>query len=151
MYLRRSSRTNKNGTTTSYLSLAHNYRDADTGVSKPRILHSFGREDELDPEALQRLMASIARHLDVAVPGDGSDPAALDLEPVDGRDLGGVWVLERLWSKLGIDVEIRGLARRGRGQIDPSWLRSMPTDVRSRPIATGGRGDGGVSGDEIHR
>jgi len=114
VYLRRSSRTNKDGTTTSYLALAHNYRDPDTGVSKPKILHSFGREDELDPDALQRLMASIARHLDVAVPGsvDDGDPAALDLEPIDGRDLGGVWVLDQLWSKLGIDVEIRKLARK---------------------------------------
>ena len=98
---------------TSYLALAHNYRDPDSGVSKPKILHSFGREDELDPEALMRLMASIARHLDVAVPGsvDAGDPAALDLEPVDGRDLGGAWVLDRLWSQLGIDTEIRRLAR----------------------------------------
>ena len=113
MYLRRSSRTNKDGTTTSYLALAHNYRDPDTGVSKPKVLHSFGREDELDPDALERLMASIARHLDVAVPSsaDDRDPAGLDLEPVDGRDLGGVWVLDQLWSKLGIDVEIRKLAR----------------------------------------
>jgi transposase len=114
VYLRRSSRTNKDGTVTSYLSLAHNYRDPDTGVSKPKILHSFGREDELDPEALHRLMASIARHLDVAVPGssiDAGDPAALDLEPVDGRDLGGGWVLEQLWARLGIGDQIRKLAR----------------------------------------
>jgi transposase len=113
VYLRRSSRTNKDGSVTTYLSLAHNYRDPDSGVSKPKILHSFGRADELDPEALERLMASIARHLDVAVPGgvDGSDPAALDLEPIDGRDLGGVWVLDQLWSRLGIDTEIRKLAR----------------------------------------
>jgi transposase len=113
VYLRRSSRTNKDGTVTSYLSLAHNYRDPDSGVSKPKILHSFGREDELDPEALQRLMASIARHLDVAVPGDGGEdgPVALDLEPVDGRDLGGVWVLEQLWSRLQIGAEIRKLAQ----------------------------------------
>jgi len=112
VYLRKSSRTNKDGSVTSYLSLAHNYRDPDSGVSKPRILHSFGREDELDPEALTRLMASIARHLDVAAPAvaDGG-PVALDLEPVDGRDLGGVWVLDQLWSRLGIGAEIRKLAR----------------------------------------
>jgi transposase len=113
VYLRRSSRTNKDGTTTSYLALAHNYRDPDSGVSKPKILHSFGREDQLDPDALQRLMGSIARHLDVAVPGsvpDDGDPATLNLEPVDGRDLGGVWVLDQLWSKLGIGTEIRKLA-----------------------------------------
>jgi transposase len=113
VYLRRSSRTNKDGTTTSYLSLAHNYRDPDSGVSKPKILHSFGREDELDPDALHRLMASIARHLDVTVPGDldAGDPAALDLEPIDGRDLGGVWVLDQLWNRLQIGAEIRKLAR----------------------------------------
>jgi hypothetical protein len=113
VYLRRSSRTNKDGTTTSYLALAHNYRDPDSGVSKPKILHSFGREDELDPDALHRLMASIARHLDVAVPGstDAGDPATLDLEPIDGRDLGGVWVLDQLWARLGIGTEIRKLAR----------------------------------------
>jgi transposase len=113
VYLRRSSRTNKDGTTTSYLSLAHNYRDPDSGVSKPKILHSFGREDDLDPQALHRLMASIARHLDVAVPGSVDDrgPAALDLEPIDGRDLGGVWVLDQLWNRLQIGAEIRKLAR----------------------------------------
>jgi transposase len=113
VYLRRSSRTNKDGTTTSYLALAHNYRDPDSGVSKPKILHSFGREDELDPDALQRLMRSIARHLDVAAPeSDNEDPVALDLVPVDGRDLGGVWVLDQLWSRLGIGAEIRKLARK---------------------------------------
>ena len=99
---------------TSYLSLAHNYRDPDSGVSKPKILHSFGREDELDPQALERLMASIARHLDVAVPGSGvdaGDPAALDLDPVDGRDLGGAWVLDQLWARLGVGAEIRKLAK----------------------------------------
>lgn len=98
---------------TSYLSLAHNYRDPDTGVSKPRILHSFGREDELDPQALHRLMASIARHLDVTVPAsaDEDGPVALDLEPIDGRDLGGAWVLDQLWARLGIGDTIRRLAR----------------------------------------
>jgi transposase len=111
VYLRKSSRTNKDGSVTSYLSLAHNYRDPDSGVSKPKILHSFGREDELDPEALTRLMASIARHLDVAAPSVADGPVALDLEPVDGRDLGGAWVLDQLWSRLGIDTEIRKLAR----------------------------------------
>ena len=113
MYLRRSSRTNKDGTVTSYLALAHNYRDPDSGVSKPKILHSFGREDELDPHALERLMASIARHLDIAAPHAADDgPATLDLEPIDGRDLGGAWVLDQLWSRLGIGTEIRKLARK---------------------------------------
>jgi hypothetical protein len=81
-------------------------------VSKPKILHSFGREDQLDPEALERLMASIARHLDLTVPAGGDEPVGLELEPVDGRDLGGVWVLDQLWDRLGIGREIRRLARK---------------------------------------
>jgi transposase len=112
VYLRRSSRTNRDGTITSYLALAHNYRDAVTGVSKPKILHSFGREDELDPQALERLMASIARHLDLTVPAGGDEPVGLELEAVDGRDLGGAWVLDQLWARLGIGREIRKLARK---------------------------------------
>ena len=120
MYLRRSSRTNKDGTVTSYLALAHNYRDPDTGVSKPKILHSFGREDELDPQALERLMASIARHLDIAAPHAVDDgPATLELEPIDGRDLGGAWVLNQLWSQLGIGTEIRKLARKPKHRPGP--------------------------------
>jgi hypothetical protein len=122
VYLRRSSRTNKDGTTTSYLALAHNYRDPDSGASKPKILHSFGREGELDPDALQRLMGSIARHLDVAAPHAADDgPVTLDLEPIDGRDLGGVWVLDQLWSRLGIDVEIRKLARKPGHRPEPKF------------------------------
>jgi hypothetical protein len=41
-------------------------------------LHSFGREDQLDPQALERLMASIARHLDltVTVPGGADNTGA---------------------------------------------------------------------------
>jgi hypothetical protein len=59
-------------------------------------------------------VGSIARHLDIAAPQSADDvPATLDLEPIDGRDLGGVWVLDQLWSRLGIDSEIRKLARTG--------------------------------------
>ena len=104
----------QDGTTVSYLALANNLRNTQTGVSKPKILHSFGREDELAPEVLERLIASIARHLHVAMPdsADVGDPAALDPEPGDGPDLGGVWVLDQLIAMLGIYREIRELARR---------------------------------------
>ena len=111
MYLRRSSRTNKDGTVTSYLALAHNYRDPDTGVSKPKISHSFGREDQLDRGQIEGAMASFARYLDLPVPGGSTEGVGELPEPVDGRDFGGAWVLDRLWHRLGIDGEIRKLAR----------------------------------------
>ena len=97
---------------TSYLALAHNYRDADTGVSKPKILHSFGREDQIDRGQLEGAMASFARYLDLPIPGDATDGVGQLPEPIDGRDFGGAWVLDRLWDRLGIGREIRRLARK---------------------------------------
>ena len=61
MYLRSTKRKNKNGTVTEYLQLAHNVRDPETNATVARIIHSFGRADQLDREALVRLARSIAR------------------------------------------------------------------------------------------
>ena len=47
MYVRTSSRKTKDGTVR-YLQLAHSEWDADAGISRPKILFSFGREDQLD-------------------------------------------------------------------------------------------------------
>ena len=60
MYLRTTKRKNKNGTVTEYLQLAHNVRDPETNSTVARIIHSFGRADQLDRDALVRLAHSIA-------------------------------------------------------------------------------------------
>lgn len=115
MYLRETKRTNKDGTVRRYLALAHNYRDPDTGRSKPQILYSFGRVEDVDRAGLERLVASVARFLEddrmlAAVEGDGERVAG-GFRPVESRDLGGTWVLDRLWSRLGIDDAIRQVAK----------------------------------------
>lgn len=97
---------------TTYLALAHNYRDPDTGVYKPKILHSFGREDQIDRSQLEGAMASFARHLDLPIPGDATDGVGQLPDPIDSRDFGRVWVLDRLWGRLGIGIQIRRLARK---------------------------------------
>ena len=61
MYLQTTKRKNKNGTVTEYLQLAHNVRDPETNSTVARIIHSFGRADQLDRDALVRLARSIAR------------------------------------------------------------------------------------------
>jgi hypothetical protein len=48
MYVRATTRKNKDGSTVRYLQLAHNEWDAATGTSRPQVLHSFGREDQLE-------------------------------------------------------------------------------------------------------
>ncbi|MCK8824837.1 hypothetical protein MWH30_07180 [Fuchsiella alkaliacetigena] len=63
MYIRRTSRKNKDGTKITYLQLAHNEWDSEKGYSKTNIIYSFGREDQLDREALERLVDSIERYL----------------------------------------------------------------------------------------
>jgi hypothetical protein len=48
MYLRETKRRNADGSTVSYLALAQNERDPVTGVPRARIIHRFGRADEVD-------------------------------------------------------------------------------------------------------
>ena len=61
MYVKTTSRTNKDGTPVRYLHLAHNQWDPARRRSVPQVLYSFGREDALDRDAIRRLVASLAR------------------------------------------------------------------------------------------
>lgn len=64
MYLRTTTRKNKDGSSVRYLQLAHNERDPETGVPKAKVIYSFGRADEVDTQALRRLVQSIGRFLE---------------------------------------------------------------------------------------
>ena len=100
MYLRESKRRNKDGSTVSYLQLAHNERHPKTGSPVARVIHNFGRADKVDKEALTRLVHSISRVLDLT--GGEVGIAGADVEVLDSRRLGGAYVLDELWSRLGI-------------------------------------------------
>jgi hypothetical protein len=108
MYLRESRRTNRDGSVVSYLQLAHNQRNPQTGNSVAKVIHNFGRADQIDRDALARLVASISRYLTpeqaAAAAGGGQ------VEVLDSRRLGGSWVLDRLWERLGIGAAIRQVA-----------------------------------------
>ncbi|CAN5488941.1 IS1634 family transposase [soil metagenome] len=127
VYLRTTSKKNRDGSTSRYLALAHNYRDPDTGTVKAQVLHNFGRAEHVERDALERLIASIARYLDIDPPVDGDGDG--DVEPIDGRDLGGAWVLDQLWGRLQIGAEVRKLARtasKGRGRkVDVDQLERV--------------------------
>lgn len=64
MYLRTIQRHNRDSSVVRYVQLAHNERDPDTGQSIAKVIYSFGREDQLDRAALDRLADSIHRYLD---------------------------------------------------------------------------------------
>lgn len=108
MYLRESSRRNKDGSKVTYLQLAHNERHPKTGVPVAKVIHNFGRKDKVDKVALARLVSSISRILDL--PATGSSLAGSDVEIVDSRRLGGAFVLDQMWERLGIADALRSSA-----------------------------------------
>ena len=61
MYLRTTKRKNKDGSIVEYYQLAHNERHPVTRKPVAKIIHNFGRVDQLDREQLVRLCHSIAR------------------------------------------------------------------------------------------
>jgi hypothetical protein len=110
MYLRETRRTNKDGTTVSYVQLAHNERHPQTRVSTVRVVHNFGRAETVDRAGLARLVSSISRFLtpEQAI----SAVAGGEVEVLDSRRLGVAWVLDRVWGRLGIGAAIRRVAER---------------------------------------
>ena len=108
MYLRESRRTNRDGTVVRYLQLAHNERHPVSGQPVAKVIHSFGRAELVDRAALARLVTSISRFL---TPEEAAAAVAgSDVELVDSRQLGGAWVLDRVWDRLGIGAAIGTIA-----------------------------------------
>ncbi len=119
MYLRTTRRKNKDGSIVEYYQLAHNERHPDTRKPVARIIHSFGRADELDRDQLVRLCNSIARVCGLKVidpinePEDTQHQDLLDLSNelklIRTLALGCVLVIEALWERLGIGKELRDI------------------------------------------
>ena len=72
------------------------------------MIHSFGWADSVDRGALARLVSSISRFLD---PQAVAAAAGADVQVLDCRRLGGAWVLDQLWARLGIGAAIRRVAQ----------------------------------------
>lgn len=113
MYLRETKRGNKDGSVVGYLQLAHNERHPKTGTSTAKVVHNFGRADQVDREALARLVASISRLLPaeqqalVVAQGGGAG----EVEVLESRRMGGAWTLDQVWGRLGIGAAIRRAAK----------------------------------------
>ena len=111
MFLREVKRENRNGTRVSYLQLVHNDWDPAARTSRTKILYSFGRTDQVDTAAIERLIVSLSRLLDPAAAFRATGGA--DLSFIGSRPLGGTDVLDGLWHRLGIDTALsRLLAKR---------------------------------------
>jgi hypothetical protein len=109
VYLRETKRTNRDGSVVAYLQLAHSERHPDTGVPAAKVIHNFGRAELVDRAALARLVASISRFLDPQQ-AVAASAAGAEIEVLDSRRLGGAWLLDRLWQRLGVDSALRRVA-----------------------------------------
>lgn len=102
MYLRTIKRKNKDGSVVEYVQLANNVWNKEKGFAQAQVIHSFGRSDQLDVDALRRLIKSASRFLD---PQDAIrlERQSSDLKFVSSRPAGGAHLLKGLWQRLNID------------------------------------------------
>ena len=138
MFVKTSTRRNRDGSRVTYLQLAHSEWDPAAKSSRTKVLYSLGRADELDRTAIERLIASLTRLLGVE-PAIGPGPERARVVGVpglaftDSRPLGGAWLFDGLWQQLGIDTLLRRLAAGTRR--DPIVERVLFTLVANRALA----------------
>ena len=109
MFVRTATRRNKDGSAVRYVQLVHNEWDPATKSSRMRVVHSFGREDQLDRAAVERLAGSLGRLL-------GQEPAgaAPELAYAGSVAFGGTYLLDQLWQRLGISQAMTAMLGRTR-------------------------------------
>ena len=103
MFIRKVKATTSRGAR-EYVQLCHNYRDP-TGRSKTEVIYNLGRSDQIDPAAIRRLMQSLSKLL----PEKESGLFSTDAEApgfAGAKSLGGTWLLDQLWHRLGIDQSL---------------------------------------------
>src|SRR5580704_7684944 len=107
MYLRITQRQNRDGSTVSYYALAENAWNATAKRAEARVVHNFGRADQVDRAALQRLVNSINRVLNEGEAVASTTPAIPEIEVDRVFELGVVLAARGLWEDLGIGAAIR--------------------------------------------
>jgi hypothetical protein len=108
MYLRTTRRKNTDGSVVEYYQLAENVWDAEKGCAVAKVVYSFGRADQLDRAALQRLAKSILR----VFPGEEAIAAAPGVRIRNAWPYGTIHAVDAIWRELGIDKVIGDLTRR---------------------------------------
>ncbi|MFN2320918.1 MAG: IS1634 family transposase [Dermatophilaceae bacterium] len=120
-----------------YLQLAHNEWDPAAKTSRMKVLYSFGRAEDLDRAAIARLIGSLSRLLGQASVGldslENEAGAAAGLSFVASRPMGGAYVLDALWTRLGVAKTMRTMPSRTRR--DATVERVLFALVANRALA----------------
>lgn len=102
MYLREVTSKRKRGPDAVYVQLCESEWDAERGSARTRILHSFGRKEELDLPQIARLVEQLSGYLDAE-----ERPGGIEL--TDTWDFGGPHLLDGLWRELELDSFFAGV------------------------------------------
>jgi transposase len=104
MYVRTIKRKNKDGSVVEYVQLAHNEWNHKKGFAQAKVVYSFGRRDELDLDAIKRLVHSLCRFLNPedALQAQQSLEKPSAFRFVRSRPAGGAYLLRGLWEQLHI-------------------------------------------------
>jgi transposase len=110
MYLRTTRPRRKHGPDAIYYQLAENYYHKERRRSETRVIYTFGRADQVDPEALRRLAQSLLRvanddRLDLPARKFPPEVGIDDIEHV--YDYGVLYAAHALWEELGIGPILR--------------------------------------------
>jgi hypothetical protein len=137
MYVRTISRKNKDGSKVTYVQLAHNVWDKEKGYARAEVIYSFGRAEDLDIEAIRRLVKSLCRFLP---PGDVTEVQAVleggggeDIEFIKSYPMGGGYILRGLWERLGLQKVIAELLKGREFRTPVEW--AIFTMVANRALA----------------
>jgi Transposase DDE domain len=129
MFVRTATRRNKDGSAVRYLQLVRNEWDPAARAAKMKVLHNFGREDQVDKAAIERLAGSLCRLLD---PGRAAALREPGLSYSGSVAFGGPWLLDQLWQRLGIAAILA--ARLGKTRRDTAAERVLFALVASRAL-----------------
>jgi transposase len=110
MYLRTTRQRRKHGSDAIYYQLAENYYHKERRRSETRVIYTFGRADQVDPEALRRLAQSLLRvanddRIDLPARQFPPDVGIDDIEQVYAY--GVLYAARALWEELGIGPLLR--------------------------------------------
>jgi hypothetical protein len=102
MYLRTTRQRRKHGPAALYYQLAENYYPKARRRSETRVIYTFGRADQVDPEALRRLAQSLLRvandeRIDLAARMFPPDVGIDDIEQVYAY--GVLYAARALWEE----------------------------------------------------
>lgn len=109
MYLRTTKRRNKDGSLTQYLQLAHNVWNPEKGYSESVVLFGFGRVEDVDRAAIQRLVDSLVRFLspeDALKAQNALKHGHGRMKFIESKPYGGAFVLRQLWRELHIEESL---------------------------------------------